>query len=830
MQVPTLLAAGLYTFPNNLSQVPTGALLQADNIILNKNGTAETRRGTHSVGDSLGLVSPEYISNYFPYQNRLIISDTLGGLWYDSTGSFNWVQYSGTFFPPATMPKVHGIEANKNFYFATLDGVYKIDTINAQPVLAGAPQGLDGSGALAGDGSGFLGSMMQCVYQVVWGYTDLNGNLILGSPSERILVVNDTGGSDNVDLTFTVPLGLSTNWFYQVYRTPQTVYSATPSSNVPPGAELQLANQEFLMSGEITAGTVTITDVTTDELLGATLYTSPSQQGPLQANDMPPLCQDFCVFGGMTFYANVQTRQSTQVNLISVGAPNGIQIGDTVTVNGVVFTGAAAQNNAAQEFEIFTGSTVASNIDQTARNLVACINANASTTDVYAFYTSGFDDLPGRILFQGITLAVPQFTVDSDRPAAFSPTLPQTSSNDQLPNGIYVSKNDQPEAVPLINLLLVGGGDQPIQRVLALRDRVVVLKTDGAFTITGDTPQTLVITPLDTTIILIAPESARLLNNNIYCETTQGVVAITEAGVTIKSRPIEFDILKTTAEQYINFSTATHAISYESERLYILFTVTNTNDTYATQAWCYNWVTDAWSHWPFDASAGLVNPFDNKLYLGRPTNPAFAYQERKTFTLQDYVDDIFDVNIVAFNGTVIELDTVDATWVNNYLAQGGLQSKIVSVNTVDNEVTVEDDFDDWEIDAATVIQPIPITVMWTPITTGTPHFTKNWTRANFWFAGGSFTELNAGFISDLSPYGEEVPMELGSNAPWGQFGWGIGPWGGTSDFSQTIQTLVPRNKAFSHWLQPYITSGTPYTNINLLGVSMTYDVVSDVMR
>lgn len=830
MQIPTLVTAGLYTFPNDLSQVPTGALLTADNITMNRNGAAETRRGFGQVGTSLSLSSPQYIQNYFAYQNRLIISDTLGQLWYDSTGAFNWVKYTGTYFPPAQMPKVHGIEANKNFYFATLNGVYKIDAIASPLVLAGGAAALDGTAVLAGDGSGFLGAMMQAVYQVVWGYTDVNGNLILGNPSQRILVSNTTVASDNVNLTTTIPLGLTTNYFYQLYRTPQTVYSGTPSLNVPPGAELQLSAQAFLTGPEIAAGFVTVHDVTIDELLGATLYTSPSQQGPTQTNDPPPLCQDFCVFGGMTFYANVQTAQSTQFNLISVGAPSGIQVGDTLTVNGIIFTGAVAQNNLARQFLVDTTSTVASNIQSTAQNIAEAINRNAILTGVYAFYTSGFNDLPGQLLFQGSTLAQAQFNVTSSRPAAFSPPLPQTSSNDVLPNGIYVSKNDQPEAVPLVNLLLVGGGDQPIQRILPLRDRVVVMKTDGAFTITGDTPQALTITPLDTTIILIAPESARLLNNNIYCETTQGVVAITESGVTIKSRPIEFDILKTTARQYVNFPTATHAISYESERLYLLFTVTNTNDTYATQAWAYNWVTDAWSRWPLDASAGLVNPFDNKLYLARPTNPAFAYQERKSFTLQDYVDDIFPVTITAKNHKVITLNTTQATWVNDYLLQEGLESKIVSVNTGLNQVTLADDLADWLLTDAQVLQPIPINVMWTPITAGAAHFMKNWTRANFWFAGGTFTALQAGFLSDISPYTESVDMTLGSNAPWGLFGWGEGPWGGTSDFAQTIQTLVPRNKSLSHWLQPSVFSSVPYTKIDLLGISMSYDVVSDVMR
>ena len=510
---------------------------------------------------------------------------------------------------------------------------------------------------MAGAGSGFLGSDEQCAYQIVFGYTDINGNLNLGNPSERILVVNSTGGSDNVVLTFTVPQGLNTNYFFQVYRTSQTTYSATPSLNIPPGAEPQLATQQTLTSGQISALSVTYTDITPDVLLGAALYTNPSQQGALQTNDRPPLCEDMTVFSQMAFYANCQTLQTMTFNLISVGSPNGIQVNDTIVINGITFTGKSSQNNASQQFKVDSSGTVAENIDNTARNLIACINANAGTTFVYAFYLSGYNDLPGLIELQATGFSISTFVVTSSRGGAFNPVLPPSgttfaSSNDSTPNGIYVSKVGQPEAVPVVNLIFVGGGDQPILRILPLRDRVIVLKSDGVFVITGTTPSTLSITLLDSTIICIAPESAKLLNNSVYCMTNQGVVAITESGVTIQSRAIEQDLLSLTSPSYIHFTNCCVGTSYESERLYILSMPTNPGDTYGTQNWCYNWVTNAWTHWPIDNSCGLINPFDNKLYMGRPaTNNEFIYQERKNFLYTDFIDDEFAVTITGVDST-----------------------------------------------------------------------------------------------------------------------------------------------------------------------------------
>lgn len=767
-------------------------------------------------------------------------------MWYDSTGSLTWVQFTGSYSVPSGATKIRGIEANKNFYLATSGGVEKLSAFNSTPALAGVPPGLDGTGVLAGAGSGFLGAAFQCAYQILFGYTDTNGNLILGAPSERILVVNSTGGSDNVALTFTVPQGLSTSYFYQIYRTVQTAYSGTPSLNVPPGAEPQLAAQATLTAGQIAALSVSVTDVTTDALLGAFLYTNPSQQGSLQSNNVPPLCTDLCLFSQMVFYANCTTLQVMTFNMISVGAPNGVQLNDTIIINGVTFTAKASQNNASQQFKFDTSGTVAQNIDNTARNLIQCINANAASTSVYAIYLSGYNALPGLIELQAVTLSVGVFYVTSSRGGAYSPVLPSSgttfgSSNDSTPNGIYISKLAQPEAVPSVNLIFVGGGDQPIYRVLPLRDRVIVFKSDGVFVITGATPQTLSVTLLDSTIICIAPESAKLLNNSVYCMSNQGVVSITESGVTIQSRAIESDLLSLTGSSFTSFTSCCHAVSYESERLYILAMPTNGGDTYGTQVWCYNWVTNVWTHWPIDFASGIVNPFNNLLYCGRPaTNNTYGYQERKNYNYTDFMDDQTAVTILSVDttGLVITLSSTPlAAWVGYALDQNNAGiATITAVDTIANTVTVDITQSTtptvlipWAAGAANIDVPIPFTLIYAPLTAGFPHYMKNWGRINFWFNAGNFNLINIGFYSDIQVAAEPVSQALAIlTGGYGLLPYGSGPYGGGPNFPQAVQTLVPVDYSLARWIQPSLTGAFPQVRLSCLGVTASYEIASDV--
>lgn len=840
---------GLYTFPNPLSKAPTGACFLADNVLGNRDGIAESRRGL--APGTFGVGGPP--QNFAGYQNAILFTGGSGAFYNGFSPYTSWAT-SSFMFPPSTLGGpgylsqfIRGVEASKNFYFTTELGIEKITSPSMVPIIAGVPPGLDGSAVLAGAGSGFLGSSTQCAYQIVFGYVDANGNLNLGSPSERILIVNAGGGSDNVNVTFTVPTGLTTSYFYQIYRTPQTTFSVTPSQNVPPGAEPQLAGQFQLTAGQITALSVTVTDVTPDVLLGAALYTNPSQQGALQTNTQPPFANDACLFSQMMFYANTQTVQTLAFSLISVGAPNGVQLNDTITVNGITFTAKAAQNNAAQQFLFVTTGTIAQNIDATARNLINCINANFATTAVYAIYLSGFNQLPGLIQLQtglGTAIAFSQFFVTASRGGSFSPVIPPSgttfgSSNDATPNAFYASKVGQPEAVPPVNITFVGGGDQPIFRILPLRDRVIVSKSDGVFVVTGSTPQNLSVTLLDSTIICVAPESARVLNNSVYLFSQQGVVSITESGVTIQSRAIEGDLLKFLSIPYTSPTTLSliNAVTYESERLYILNLPTVISDVYPSQAFCYNWVTNVWTHWPLGLSAGFINPFNNKLYASRgDLGSNFVFAERKTYTYEDYYDDQVTVTFNSINTPsatqqVLGITTTpSASWVGWGVTQtvlGTLYTAIiVAVNVGAKTITIDltnsttpGTVIPWNfLSNPTIENPIPITLQYLPMTGNFPHYVKTWGRINFWFYAGNFQRITAGFTSDINgptPVTEPIQANVPANVS-------------AAGFAMPIQSLVPAANSMARWIMPELVIAFPRARLSCLGVTASYEIESDV--
>lgn len=124
----------------------------------------------------------------------------------------------------------------------------------------------------------------------------------------------------SVKLTITIPEGVTTNYFYQVYRS--SIASATgvvSLVDITPNDELQLVYEAYPTQAEITAGEVAVFDITPDEFRGANLYTNASTgEGILQANDLPPFALDINRFKNVVFYANTRTRHRKTISLLGV--------------------------------------------------------------------------------------------------------------------------------------------------------------------------------------------------------------------------------------------------------------------------------------------------------------------------------------------------------------------------------------------------------------------------------------------------------------------------------------------------------------------------------
>lgn len=327
-----LAIKGLYTSPNNLSGVPQGALSVADNIVINSKNVADSRRGQTQYGSPLTIGSGQ-VNKIFNYASSLIASYD-NKLAYDA-GAGVWTAYSGTYVDPEEGYKMRSLEALRNFYFTTSQGIFKIDALTSTPRRAGVVRALGGTGTVTGT-TGFLEEDSSVAYRLVWGYRDENNNLLLGAPSQRLVVANPAASGVDVDVTlsFTIPSSITTEYFYQIYRS-----NGTLTATDEPSDELQLVLQGNPTAAEITAKLFTILDQTPYSLMRTTLYTSPSLEGIANANDEPPFSLDMDIFKNSAFYANIRQKQRLSIALISVDSPSlgyVVGFGDTTDTSDVV--------------------------------------------------------------------------------------------------------------------------------------------------------------------------------------------------------------------------------------------------------------------------------------------------------------------------------------------------------------------------------------------------------------------------------------------------------------------------------------------------------------
>lgn len=901
-------AAGLYLTQNDLSSVPEGAMSIASNVVIDRDNILEPRRGfgelTYKLPDSTYRAE-----RFYEYLDELFIRyDSNKLAWYDSTGTTftgtvvtssatitgvtnatsisldmnvsgtgipsdtyitaktsnsltlsntptaagsptltaaGFRRITGTFQnPDGERFKSRGAKANQNFYITTLNGIQKLDSLTSDSLDAGGIKALEcDTELLTTSVNGFMQADSQVAYRIVWGYRDANNNLILGSPSQRSIVVNNLTSSHDVSIQIVVPAGVTTNYFYQVYRS-----SFSASANDAPNDELGLVYEDNPTQAEINAGiTNAFTDITPDDLRGATIYTAPSQEGIENANEPPPFAKDIALFKNSTFFANTKTKQRLNLTIVGVGGNqgvnwrnftgtyttssnaisgisslsgleagmridgNGIPAGttittvssvdtivisntptasgtagsytgnlvaaDVITLNGLDYTGGRTQTRVGnyttssntitltsgttigllvgqsvtgtgiptgaiitslsasnalsisaspitsstgtitfpglsvqgsssssiyyRRFEVSDDASAGQRIADTSQSLIAVVNRNAQNSSVYGFYLSGFNDLPGKMLFEERDINAGSFSITaSSHRLAYNPTLPASgttvsSENDEFVNALFFSKQDEPEAVPLLNFIRVGSANEEILRIISLREALFIFKEDGVFRLTGEDPTNFRVDQLDGTTTLQAPDSAVAFNNQIYMFSDQGISTVTDTGVSIISRPIETEVLSLLTNP--NFETKTFAFGYETDRKYILFTTSNSTDTQATQAYVFNVFTNTWTKWDLEKQAGFVFPTDDKIYLA-PSDENIVNVERKSKTFRDYYDDVLDVNLSSFTGLQLTFSSVDSIQVGDLIYQSDNRYAVVTAKDVlSRTVTVNLDRDDWLI-------------------------------------------------------------------------------------------------------------------------------------
>src|SRR5271165_4437920 len=117
------------------------------------------------------------------------------------------------------------------------------------------------------------------------------------------------------------------------------------------------------------------------------------------------------------------------------------------------------------------------------------------------------------MMFQARNMGANAFTITYTDTAgstagatAFTPVLPPSgstmiSSNQANLNGLAYSQQQIPDAVPIENLLFAGSAAKKILRIIPLRASMFILKEDGVYRVTGNSPATFTIDLLDSTAI-----------------------------------------------------------------------------------------------------------------------------------------------------------------------------------------------------------------------------------------------------------------------------------------------------------------------------------------
>lgn len=646
-----LKAAGLQTNFQSLMEISPGALLIADNTVINREGIIEPRRGLKVYSENTAFNSK--IKQLIEYKG-VILSHKGSQLSYDSSGTFN--TFSGSYNEPSPDYRIKSLEAKGNLYFTTDEGVKKIsvktkDQLSSAIIEdAGGPKAVAGVLTLAGS-SGFLPNGQSVSYRILWIYTDANDNLIFGAPSASMSITNDAGANRNVQLSFQIPYDVnSTDYKYRIYR---SEFSTSPTD------EMRLVYEANVTSGDLASiSGIGYVDamLETSRIAGVPLYTNEySGEGVLKSNEPPPAAKDIALFKGHMFYSNTRTRHMLEISLNtlpSVGSKFIISIGGSPEVK--------------QEYTFTSNPTdysqnlvnIKADVLLTARELSNVINANALDI-VTAYFTSTKADTVGKLVLQRKDVKDISFKIYGNA-TTFTPSLGSTYNNttvisnvERFGNRLYFSKYQEHEAVPLLNYIDIGARDQEILRIVSLRESLFIFKGDGIYKLAGDPGINPIwdIGTFDNTSILKAPDSIALMGNNCYYFGNQGIVRLNETALEVISNPIKNKLVPFIATNP-NLSTLSFSVGYESDNAVLFWTVNKKTDTQATVCYRYNALTNTWTEWKITKTCGIVNRVDDKLYLGaidsKNSSAFYIEQERKNFDRFDYADREYSINLVNF--------------------------------------------------------------------------------------------------------------------------------------------------------------------------------------
>jgi hypothetical protein len=519
----------------------------------------------------------------------------------------------------------------------------------------------------------------------------------------------------------------------------------------------------------------------------------------------------------------LSTGMQVYVSNSAGGTPNVASGTYTITVTGVnTFTipETAAASSGTLDYQFFGGmfqldtasSLVTARIRNTAQGLVKASNRDVSAL-VYAAYTSGITDTPGKMRFsaKGFTGTISVRANSSLVGELFSPTIPSSFSSgtqvssltDTSENVFYSSKVQEPEAVPIVNSFTVGIKSKKILRMVALRDSVIIIKEDGVFRLNGDTPLNFDVTALDQTIFCVSASSVAAINNQVVFLSNQGLVICTESTVTIISRTIELLINPIVGKPLIG--TVTGACGYESDRTYRITTI-GPNDTNATECYIYNVLNDTWTTSSFLFTQAIVGPSDTLFMIGTDN---IIYKERKNQNRIDYCGQNAATTVVSVGSDLMSVVLNSPAQVpvhGDVLEHDSTFDRIdtVVVNGANYDITFKRATSLVPGDTPTLYASYESLIKMAPFHAGVVGRSKQFAQTQLHLRAPQISELEISYAGGYLSNSESVMWDLvdviGAFGGWGALPWGFFGWGlsdgissqYTTEAAAVIRTYVPR--------------------------------------
>lgn len=863
-------ANGLHTTANQLSAVPRGAARVAKNVVVRSKDIWEPRRGQNPLSYVLGAnvyERPDEIAFFagtplVHRDNRFLSRDTGSAFSDYSAGPFA--------APDPDVLRMKFAEANGKLYFTTAAGIKALESAAGTPAAAGIPKpfNVETRSALYDAGSAtpnWLPTANQVGLRVIFIKKDDRGNVQQGPPSEAAVLVNGSGSGRAVRVHIGLPSEITDEHLYRIFMT-----DPSGSASIHPGDEQYLVYEGPITSADVTARFAS-KDITNEEavLSSIPLYTNPNDGNGIEAaKHQPPLAKDLCYWGNALWAFGVKQKHRVEFTILGINTGaggTGIAVSDGFdisTTNGSTdhFKFDFQSTSTEPTFDAANGwlvpldvasGTATERVRNTAKALVWAINEASiqadetpstnmwGTTERFrAYYVDDPDGWPGKIIIEGASLGGNQFSINTTEAhgLAYSPRLglgdsspfgALLSTQDDNPHWAWHTPIDEPEAWPLANFIPVGKRGSTILRGIPLRDGLFCFMDDGTVQVIRGRAGNYRVDELDSTATLIGADTAAVLNNQIWAFTDQGVVSVTEAGVSLIGLPVEADTAQLFGAALETVKQRAFGFGYETERQYCLWLPERAGQAHCSVGYVYNYVTRAWSTWPLERSCGRVNPLTKVLYMGHATQNK-VWKERKTLTADDYADETVSITISSASGTTLTVASTSGVAAGDVVEQGLLRAVIQTVTDATHlELHTAETWvggPEWEAGAATVYKAFECEIAWVPTALGSPGLLKNLSDFTLTFLELACQKAQAWLSTDISfAWSRTKAFDrdgYGSQA-WGNYPWGdpAGPYNermGASGEKHSATFVTPRftiREAFAQW--------------KLAGYSLEHELVSE---